>query len=168
MRWMRHKSAVVRCEEAREAISARLDGETSPVSERAIETHLSACGSCREFHALAPSLNRLSLRASKSPPPALTPLLTTQMLQLDRSPAYHSHRAREDGRSSVPKQKRRPRAGVARWAAGLVPAIAVAVVLPLGAAVHTRVVPTRDPTPCTARLHRGVHRPHQPPGRPIT
>jgi anti-sigma factor RsiW len=163
MGWGRYKSATLRCEDAREAISARLDGERPQLSDKTIESHLSRCDSCREYEALAPSLSRLSLRASKSPPPALTPLLTSLLSrQAPRAEApfertLHSRRPSLSKGAGLPKRAGANRVHFARWAAGLIPAIAAAVVLPLGASAHAHVVPTRNPTPCTARLHRGVH-----------
>jgi anti-sigma factor RsiW len=162
MVWRRYRSATLRCEDAREAISARLDGEHPQLSDRTVESHLSVCDSCREYEALAPSLSRLSLRASKSPPPALTPLLTSLLSRQAPNVGAPFERPLNSRRSILSKGSGPPkRAGVhrvhvARWAAGLIPAIAAAVVLPLGASAHTRVVPTRNPTPCTARLHPGV------------
>jgi predicted anti-sigma-YlaC factor YlaD len=39
------------CEEAREAASARLDGELSPFEDARLEAHLRGCGECRAFAA---------------------------------------------------------------------------------------------------------------------
>jgi predicted anti-sigma-YlaC factor YlaD len=52
------------CERWREAISARLDGETLGVDERLLDAHLERCPSCRRFAALPP--------LTVVPPPAAT------------------------------------------------------------------------------------------------
>jgi predicted anti-sigma-YlaC factor YlaD len=41
----------VECEVAREALSARMDGEREPVPARRVDEHLSSCPSCRQWQA---------------------------------------------------------------------------------------------------------------------
>ncbi|SFW76864.1 zf-HC2 domain-containing protein [Amycolatopsis australiensis] len=66
------------CEECREALSARLDGETEPVSP---DEHLAACAACREWFAGAERLRRAMLLHPAPPVPDLTAAI------LDRTPA---------------------------------------------------------------------------------
>lgn len=60
------------CDLAREALSARIDGERGPVSAARVETHLSACPRCRAWHdrALdqAGRLRQLAVVAGLRPP----------------------------------------------------------------------------------------------------
>lgn len=62
------------CSEAREAISALLDGEASGVDRGALSSHLEVCGDCRSWQEAAHRITRsarLSGRAAPHPPPAL-------------------------------------------------------------------------------------------------
>lgn len=59
------------CTTAREALSARLDGELSPVMEAALDTHLDGCGACT---ALAAELTRATRRARLQPAPHIPDL----------------------------------------------------------------------------------------------
>jgi predicted anti-sigma-YlaC factor YlaD len=47
------------CMQAREAVSARLDGELSELETQRLEGHLGGCPSCREFAAEAAGLARM-------------------------------------------------------------------------------------------------------------
>jgi len=46
------------CDSAREAISARIDGESSGVPDDVLETHLAGCASCREWQQRAHAVTR--------------------------------------------------------------------------------------------------------------
>lgn len=68
----------MRCEECREALSARLDGEAEPVSP---DEHLASCAACREWFAEADRLRRAMLLRPAPPVPDLTASI------LERTPA---------------------------------------------------------------------------------
>lgn len=72
-RWNRHHLGSdyvgVGCERYREALSARLDGEETPVERAATDRHLAACAECRTWLDQAAALSRLA-RTSVVPPPA--------------------------------------------------------------------------------------------------
>jgi predicted anti-sigma-YlaC factor YlaD len=62
----------MRCEECREAVSARLDGEASELDAAAADAHLVGCAECRAFARSASALHR-SLRVRPAEPvPDLT------------------------------------------------------------------------------------------------
>lgn len=62
------------CAEAREAISALLDGDPSEVDREALEAHLASCASCRAWQEAAHRLTRLA-RLQRSPAPRPSPQL---------------------------------------------------------------------------------------------
>ncbi|KDO07392.1 zf-HC2 domain-containing protein [Amycolatopsis mediterranei] len=68
----------MRCEECREALSARLDGEAEPASP---DEHLASCAKCREWFAGAERLRRAMLLRPAPPVPDLTAAI------LERTPA---------------------------------------------------------------------------------
>ncbi|WP_233223724.1 zf-HC2 domain-containing protein [Amycolatopsis sp. CA-128772] len=68
----------MRCEECREALSARLDGEAEPASP---DEHLASCAECREWFAGAERLRRAMLLRPAPPVPDLTAAI------LERTPA---------------------------------------------------------------------------------
>ncbi|KDN16874.1 membrane protein [Amycolatopsis rifamycinica] len=68
----------MRCEECREALSARLDGEAEPVSP---DEHLTSCAECRAWFAGAERLRRAMLLRPAPPVPDLTAAI------LERTPA---------------------------------------------------------------------------------
>ncbi|WP_410672553.1 hypothetical protein [Amycolatopsis sp. cmx-4-68] len=68
----------VRCEECREGLSARLDGEAEPVP---VDRHLESCAACREWFAEAGRLRRAMLLRPAPPVPDLTAAI------LERTPA---------------------------------------------------------------------------------
>jgi predicted anti-sigma-YlaC factor YlaD len=55
------------CNRIRQAISARLDGESPGLDAHALSTHLDTCAGCREFRAGAEDLHR-SVRLAPAPP----------------------------------------------------------------------------------------------------
>ncbi|WP_410640260.1 zf-HC2 domain-containing protein [Amycolatopsis sp. lyj-346] len=73
----------MRCEECREALSARLDGEAEPVSP---DAHLASCAECREWSAGAERLRRTMLLRPAPPVPDLTAAI------LERTPAPSGER----------------------------------------------------------------------------
>jgi len=66
----------MRCDQIREAISARLDGEETDVESAVIETHVASCPGCRAFVEGTAGLHR-SLRLAPAPP---VPDLTARVL----------------------------------------------------------------------------------------
>ncbi|GAA3751146.1 zf-HC2 domain-containing protein [Plantactinospora mayteni] len=58
----------MRCEQYREALSARLDGEEHPAERAGVDRHLATCAECRSWLDGATALNRLA-RTSVVPPP---------------------------------------------------------------------------------------------------
>lgn len=73
------------CDVAREALSARIDGEREPVPAARVDEHLASCAGCREWHSRAieqtQQLRRLvgrshvaAVRASRGRPPGRIPL----------------------------------------------------------------------------------------------
>lgn len=71
----------MRCEECREALSARLDGETEPGPPGAADRHLTGCAECREWFTGAERLRRAMLLRPAPPVPDLTAAI------LERTPA---------------------------------------------------------------------------------
>jgi len=72
----------VNCAEAQVATSALLDGELSPLDQRALERHLDTCDSCREFADRADALQR-RLRVR---PADAVPDLTDEILARSHPP----------------------------------------------------------------------------------
>ncbi|WP_328617594.1 zf-HC2 domain-containing protein [Amycolatopsis sp. NBC_00355] len=73
----------VRCEECREGLSARLDGETEPGPPGAVDRHLDGCAACREWLTGAEHLRRAMLLR----PAPRVPDLTASILERTPSPA---------------------------------------------------------------------------------
>ncbi|GAB3562458.1 zf-HC2 domain-containing protein [Amycolatopsis endophytica] len=71
----------MRCETAREALSARIDGEPEPVPPETTDRHLTTCAGCRSYYANAQRLRRRMTVRSAPDVPDLTEVL------LDRIPA---------------------------------------------------------------------------------
>ncbi|MEA5363600.1 zf-HC2 domain-containing protein [Amycolatopsis sp., V23-08] len=71
----------MRCEECREGLSARLDGETEPGPPGAIDRHLDGCAACREWFTGAQRLRRAMLLRQAPAVPDLTASI------LERTPA---------------------------------------------------------------------------------
>ena len=62
----------MRCGEAREALSALLDGETSPVSLRAAQRHVEWCEECRAWQDAAQRIDHVLRTQAAMPTPDLT------------------------------------------------------------------------------------------------
>lgn len=56
------------CEECREALSARLDGEDDPVESSAVDAHLADCPDCRDWTETAARVTRLARTSSVGSP----------------------------------------------------------------------------------------------------
>lgn len=144
------------CERARLAVSSQADGESAGDSA-ALETHLAACGPCRQFamaclgatSELADLVRPLRLRPARPVPAELMALLHT-------APTARSRRRGVAGLGS------RHRWDVRRalsWAAAAVPAGAFAVVLPVAISHPPTIVPSHVLTPCTIHLEANHARP---------
>ncbi|MGQ0616154.1 MAG: zf-HC2 domain-containing protein [Acidimicrobiia bacterium] len=62
----------MRCEQCREAVSARLDGEAAGTDDHRVEAHLATCGACRRFEAGAAEMHRATRVRAAEPVPDLT------------------------------------------------------------------------------------------------
>lgn len=124
----RGKLTVATCEDTREAISARFDGEQSEICDAIIAAHAAACRPCHEFQSNLASLERrVGLRASKPAPEALVPLLLP-LLRSDSRPASAIRASRcRRWQSSVGWLR------VAGWARAIAPAALAVFALLLGA-----------------------------------
>ncbi len=71
----------MKCEDCREALSARLDGETEPAPPEAVDRHVTGCAACRSWFARAERLHRSLLLRTAPPVPDLTDVI------LERTPA---------------------------------------------------------------------------------
>lgn len=149
-RLARHSRAIA-CVDAREEISARLDGEPPMFPDRALEAHLGSCEACRAFQAgivrigLGPTL-----RTVRPPPEGLAGLVAlpvAPVAPLDGTADRHGRR-----RSHRAPAMERVRARSVRWAATLVPLAFVGLAFPIAASARTHVSPTGQPTPCTSHL----------------
>lgn len=146
----------LRCEEAREAISAAADGELLParVTSGALDEHTKRCAFCREFRAglekLASQLHPGLLPA----PPDISPLV---LAAIEPARARGWRRLGLAGSSGgVPRWLL-----VAQWAG---PAAAASVALPafaLGAFTHVQIDPSHVVTPCTHALVFARHVVHR-------
>jgi copper transport protein len=61
----------VRCSDAREALSARYDGEAPPVDESALRAHVLGCAGCAAFEAALTPADRIVREATAKPAPEL-------------------------------------------------------------------------------------------------
>ncbi|MGA3221122.1 MAG: hypothetical protein ABSE77_18940 [Acidimicrobiales bacterium] len=137
----------MRCEDAQEAISARMDREWHPALGAALEGHLASCHACWVFQADVASLERRGrLRSPKRVPEDLVATLAP-LLEPGRRPRL--------ARARPWRHEYALSAGWARtvrWTVAVVPAVIVFVALPLGVGSQPRLVPTRPPSPCTIGL----------------
>jgi predicted anti-sigma-YlaC factor YlaD len=82
------------CQTWREAVSARLDAESLPVPEHALEQHLAGCASCRDFEDSIVALRRATTIVAAADIPDMSAALTT----IFAKPGVHS---RHDGLRAV-------------------------------------------------------------------
>ena len=141
----RRRSPVIGCEEAQEAISARLDQEWHRAVGAALDGHLVNCQACRVFKADAAGLGRRARLRSPSPCPGLLATLTP-LLEPGRRTLLASARV------APPLRPGSGWARTVRWAGAMVPAVVVLVAFPLGVGSQPRLVPTRPPSACTLGL----------------
>jgi predicted anti-sigma-YlaC factor YlaD len=97
----------VECQVAREALSARLDGEREPVPSARVDEHLQSCPACRAWYDEARRLN------------ALVGTL------IDSEPARRLQAGAEDAAATPPARGRR----ALRWALGVAGAVQLALAL---------------------------------------
>jgi RNA polymerase sigma-70 factor (ECF subfamily) len=133
------------CELARESVSVRMDGERPAAPRRALAAHLATCRDCRAFEAGASTLaeRRLSVRA---PRPVPTDLAASLALLLPTGSTVAAVRPPTQRRRAIRWRR------ASQWAAAVTMAVAAVVAFPLAASSHPRMVPSRQPTPCTASL----------------
>ena len=135
----------VGCEEAREAISARIDEESPPIPGPVLEAHLNSCLSCRVFEARLATIGRQArLHAPKRAPDDLVAKLRPLLDPAPRAPWVLVHRWRPGAGPS--------RLSGARWAAAALPAALAVGALSSGVGSQPHLVPTRPPSPCTIGL----------------
>ena len=146
-RWRAFTSeALIGCDEACEAISARLDSEEVPVSRRDLDAHMARCTACREFEAQVLLLGRrVGLTPARSVP---TDLVATLTAMVGPSGPRTAALVR---RHPLPRA-RFSWASRAQWAAIAIPAVVATVAISMGVGAHPHLVPTLPPSPCTAGL----------------
>src|SRR5262245_23581413 len=110
----------MRCDDARPALSARLDGEPTLVDDLDLDVHLNTCPACRTWYAGAEEITRTA-RMSSLPVPDLTAQILAAV-QADRA----------QGR------RRRPAVLILRWALGVLAVVQVLIAVPdlLGSVGH--------------------------------
>jgi len=102
------------CDTAREALSARIDGEREPIPAARVDEHLVGCEPCRQWQAAA-----------------------VEQTQLIRRLAGRSQLAAVRTSSDAPVQRfRRPSVSWQRWALGAVGVIQVALAVAQGLGAH--------------------------------
>lgn len=143
----RKQIPAIGCEDAQEAISARLDREWHPAQGAPLGAHLANCLACRDFDADIASLGRRAGLRSPRPAPAALVATLVPLVEAGRRPLLAGARLRRDGHGFGSGWAR-----TVRWAVATVPAVVVFVALPLGVGSKPRLVPTRPPSPCTAGL----------------
>lgn len=70
---------MINCDRVQAALSARLDGEISPLADDVVDTHLTGCKSCREYYETAALINRKIVFSQD--PDRMTPDLADTILQ---------------------------------------------------------------------------------------
>jgi predicted anti-sigma-YlaC factor YlaD len=142
----RGRSPVVGCDQATEAVSARLDRERLPLAEADLDLHLAHCEGCRDYETAAVALvRRARLREPRAVPGDLVARLAPLLEPAPRG---------LPGLVARGRRGRRPRVGwaTAQWAGAMVPAAIAVVAISLGAGSSSHLVPTRPPSPCTIGL----------------
>lgn len=116
------------CDQIREALSARLDGEKAPVDPATIEVHLSDCRECVEWLAKVEEVTS-AVRAH----PLKAPDLTASILA-----AIHAEKAAHAGAHEATQRKRRATMRLALGLTALMQlAMAIPMLLGLGEIAHT-------------------------------
>ena len=124
----RREPTIVSCDDAREAISARFDGEKSDISDAILAGHVASCQTCQEFQSNLASLERqVRLRAWKPASEPLVPLLVSLLQSNTRPASTIAVRRRLRRRHNVGWLR------VAEWAGAIAPAALAVLALLLGA-----------------------------------
>ena len=114
------------CELIREALSARLDGEPSPVTPMVLEAHLAACGECQEWLARVEEVTSAVRQHIPEAPDLTAPILAAVRAE-----------SRDAARDAANRKKR----ATMRLALGLTAlmqlAMAIPMLLGLGDIAHT-------------------------------
>jgi len=114
------------CELIREALSARLDGEPSPVTPGVLEAHLTACGECQEWLATVEEVTSAVRQHIPEAPDLTAPILAAVRAE-----------SRDAARDAANRKKR----ATMRLALGLTAlmqlAMAIPMLLGLGDIAHT-------------------------------
>ncbi|GAA1662582.1 zf-HC2 domain-containing protein [Catellatospora bangladeshensis] len=82
------------CEQVRELLSARLDGEDDPAGRAAVDAHLTGCAGCARWLERAESVTRLARTAAALPVPPLRPDALAAVLAAAPAPAPAPKRRR--------------------------------------------------------------------------
>ncbi|HEY8451765.1 MAG: zf-HC2 domain-containing protein [Micromonosporaceae bacterium] len=114
------------CEQVREALSARLDGEEAGIAAARLESHLAGCADCAAWLTQAERLDRMVAQAHPAPPD-LTARILAAVAADERA---RSRRAAE--------AERRTRQAILRVALAVAAAVQAVTVLPVlaGADLH--------------------------------
>jgi predicted anti-sigma-YlaC factor YlaD len=140
------------CEDVRESLSARFDGEHPPVMEDVAAAHVAGCPVCQAFQeSLAPLRRQIRLRASRSAPEGFAQLLTLPGSGDRKAPTGPLRRRLRS--LSISSWLR-----AAQWAGAVVPAGIAIPALVLGVFGHLHIVPSHVLTPCTASFTMIHHR----------
>lgn len=84
----------MRCDHARELLSARLDGELSPIDDQSLDTHVAGCSGCAgHVRRLETVHARMRVRPAEAVPDLTEPILATALASR-RSPAQRRWRWR--------------------------------------------------------------------------
>ncbi|HUB72038.1 MAG TPA: zf-HC2 domain-containing protein [Acidimicrobiales bacterium] len=142
----RHRCRPLGCDEACEAVSARLDGERLTIADQKLEAHLASCPSCLAFEAQVAALRRqVSMRPARPVPEDLVPKLV-QAAEVPSPPSLWAVLRYRAGGCS-PNW-----AGAAQWAGATMSVVVVALALSFGVGHKPHLVPTRPPSTCTIGL----------------
>ncbi len=161
-RWRRHPRRtarhtvvrLVRCEDAREAISARFDNERVTVLPIALDRHLASCKECHQFERDIVRLAHLARRAGAGPSTRLVPPdLHAALTSLLSDPALTNvGRAAPRGARLLLASRRAGRRW-ARWSAALVPAVLLLIAWPLSpASSSSHLTTAHRPPMCSPKL----------------
>jgi anti-sigma factor RsiW len=135
------------CDRARQAMSARLDGERTDIPGGEVEAHLADCPDCRLFAAGSIGLTGTGgLAASRQAPDALQEHLALELARTVGSAPRSRARRPRTVRADPTWRRRLP------WVGALTPAALAAVFVPLGALSSPHEIPSHVSTPCTVSL----------------